>query len=202
MTDLFSSPVLRVEQPRKVLQKQVQYNFFDSKGTLLAVAAETTVRSRRKAVRAALPGAVLFGQQILLVSTPDDEPVLVIDKQEEGRLTLVRRPDGEDGTPGDPIGSIRAHRTTRHYALLDAEGNRVGELTGDLGLRKFAVTDAARKHVAQVNKKWAGLAAEVLTTADRYHVEISGPVGEALRTLIVVSAVVLDLTLHESKDVV
>jgi uncharacterized protein YxjI len=195
MTDLFSSPILRVEQPRKIMPAQAQYQIFDEAGVLVAAAVETDVRSRRRALQAARPGAAA-GTRSLLVSDTGGVPLLALEQQEDRRLTLVRRPDGE------PVGSIRAERTTRHYALLDAEDHRVGDITGDLSLRRFTVADGQGKRVAQVNKKWAGLRAELLTTADRYTVEFSGPVPEPLHVLIVMSAVVLDLTLHEFKDVV
>ena len=194
LSDVFGSPVLRVEQPRKVLPAQAQYRIFNADGELVAVATETAVRSRRKALQAARHGAVP-GVRALLVSGADGAPLLALDQQEDKRLTLVRRPDGE------PIGAIRAERTTRHYALLDAQDRRVGAITGDLSLRRFTVADGRGKRVALVSKKWAGLATELLTTADRYTVEISDPVPEPLRVLVVMAAVVLDLTLHESKDV-
>lgn len=195
MTDIFDFPTLRVEQPRKVVQTQTQYNILDSAGRLLAIAADTAPRSRAKAVRAALPGNVLAGPRTLLVRDPDETPLLIIDAQENKRMTLVHDPQGE------LIGSIRAERTTRHYSLLSADGSRLGEVIGDLGLRKFEVRAAGRR-VAQVSKKWAGLRAEVFTTADRYSIEFVEDENGLLRTLIVVSTIVIDLTLHESKDVV
>jgi hypothetical protein len=195
VSDIFNSPILKVEQPRKLLPAQAQYKIFNAKDVLLAVAAETQVRTRREALLAARPGAA-YGARALLVSGADGVALLVVEQQEGKRLTLIRRPDGE------PVGAIRAERTTRHYALLDAEDQRVGEITGDLSLRRFIVVGAAGKRVALVNKKWAGLAAELLTTADRYTVKITDPVPEPLRTLVVMAAIVLDLTLHEAKDVV
>jgi hypothetical protein len=195
VSDIFNSPVLKVEQPRKILPAQTQYKIFNAEDVLVAVAAETEVRTRRKGLRAAMPGATL-GARALLVSGTDHVPLLSVEQQEGKRLTLLRRPNGES------VGAIRAERTTRHYALLDEEDRRVGAITGDLSLRRFIVADGEGKRVAQVNKKWAGLAAELLTTADRYTVEIPGTVSEPLRTLVVMSAIVLDLTLHEVKDVV
>jgi scramblase len=200
VTDLFSLPLLRVEQPRKVVQTQTQYNIYnDDDGALLAIAADTVPRTRSKAVRAALPGNVLAGPRTLMMRDTADRPVLIIDAQDDRRTTLVREPQGE----AEVIGMIRAERTTRHYTLLDGSTSKLGEVTGDLGLRKFAVTDNRRRNsIAQINKKWAGLRAEVFTTADRYNIEFTEQISDLLRTLVVVSAIVVDLTLHESKDVV
>jgi uncharacterized protein YxjI len=194
VNDLFNSPVIWIEQPRKVLATHAHYKISDAERTLLAVAVEADVRTWGRALRTALPASPPAGAQRLLVSTAGEEPLLVLDKQDGGRLTEIRHPDGE------LFGAIRARRTTRHYTLQDPGGERIGEVTGDLSLRRFAVTSATGGKVAQVNKKWAGLAAEVLTTADRYNVEIAGSVEEPLRTLIVMTAIVLDLILHESKS--
>ncbi|MBA9003345.1 MULTISPECIES: phospholipid scramblase-related protein [Thermomonospora] len=208
MTELFTLPTLRVEQPRKVVATRTRYNFLDERGTLVAVATDTNERSRRVAVRAALPGNVLAGAQTLLLTDPDEVPLLVIEKQASNRRTVVRRP-GDDSSEesdlfeGEVVGTIEAVRTTRHYVLRDAEGAKLGEVTGDLSLKRFAVTDTESRHVAQVNKRWAGLRAELLTNADRYSVEfLTNRLSEPLRALVVVLATVLDLTLHESKDIV
>lgn len=206
VTKLFTLPTLRVEQPRKVVATRTQYNFLDHQGTLLAVAAETSERTRRTAIRAALPGNVLSGGRTLLLSDTDNVPLLIIEKHASNRETKIRRPaegaQGDDLFDGPLVGTIQSARTTRHYTLADAEGKKIGEAVGDLGLKKFAVTDSESRHVAQVNKKWAGLRAELLTHADRYSVDITNErISEPLRILSVVLAVVLDLTLHESKDI-
>jgi hypothetical protein len=194
VSDIFNSPVLKVEQPRKVLPAQAQYKIFNAEDVLVAIATETAVRTRRKALAAARRAAP--GPRDLLVSGADGVPLLVVAQQDGNRHTLIRRPDGE------PVGAIRAERTTRHYALLDPEDHRVGQITGDLSLRRFVAADDHGKRVALVNKKWAGFVAELLTTADHYTVQMFDPVSEPLRTLVTMSAIVLDLTLHEVKDVV
>lgn len=207
MTKLFTLPILRVEQPRKVVATRTRYNFYDERGTLVGVAADVNERPRRVAMRAALPGNVLAGDQVLLLTDPDEAPLLVIEKHASDRRTVVRRPSDDsseesDLFEGEIIGTINAVRTTRHHILKDAEGTKLGEVTGDLGLKRFAVTDTASRHLAQVNKRWAGLRAELFTNADRYTVErLTNRLSETLRALIVVLPVVLDLTLYESKDI-
>lgn len=190
--DLFNYPVMRIEQPRKILAKQARYDIFDAKGERLAIAEETDVRSRGQVLKAALPVSPPPGAQVLVVRTPDEEPVLILHKHAGDRLTEVQRLDGT------LVGRIKAQRTTRHYGLTDAADHPLGELTGDLSLRKFTVTDGHGRTLGHVTKKWAGLAKELLTTADRYAVEIPSTVQEPSRTLIVMSAIMLDLTLHEN----
>jgi len=207
VTELFTLPILRVEQPRKVVATRTRYDFFDERGTLVATAADVNERPRRVALRAALPGNVLAGDQVLLLTDADETPLLVIEKHASNRRTVVRRPGDDSSEETDPfegeiIGTIDAVRTTRHHVLKDAEGTKIGEVTGDLALKRFAVTDTESRHVAQVNKRWAGLRAELLTNADRYTVErLTNRLSDTFRALIVVLPVVLDLTLYESKDI-
>lgn len=190
--DLFSSPALRIEQPRKILAKQARYDISDGAGKALAAAEETDVRTRGQVLKAALPVSPPPGAQVLVVRTVGGEPRLVLHKHEGNRLTEVTRIDGT------PVGRIRAQRTTRHYTLADGENQTLGEVTGDLSLRKFTVTDTKGAILGHITKKWAGLAKELLTTADRYTVDMSDKAQEPIRSLIVMTAIMLDLTLHEN----
>ncbi|WP_041439297.1 phospholipid scramblase-related protein [Thermomonospora curvata] len=206
MTELFNLPSLRVEQPRKVIATRNQYDYFDPQGTKVASALETSERTKLTAVRAALPGSVLAGARTLLLRDAAEKPLLIIEKHASNRYTRIRRPNldaqGDAMFEGEVVGTIQAARTTRHYTLTDAEEKTIGKATGDLGLKKFAVTDADDRHVAQVDKKWAGLRAELFTHADRYTIDfVANRIDERLRPLILTLPVVLDLTLHESKDI-
>ena len=46
-----------------------------------------------------------------------------------------------------------------------------------------------------------GIRRHLLTTADKYAVEIYDPVPQPLRTMVVVTAIVMDMNLHESKEI-
>lgn len=197
MSDLFDFPVLRIEQPRKVMANKVAYLVLDPGGELIATVTETTERSKREQLRAALPGHAMYGDRTLHVASPGDELLLVMEKLDGRGGTLIKRPDGE------LVGAIRQERTNRHYVLYDAAEQRIGEVVGEISLRRFTAKDPAGRQVARIDKKWAGVVAELFTHADRYSLEYSEEgVGEPLRTLIALLVVLLDLTLHETKDVV
>jgi uncharacterized protein YxjI len=49
---------------------------------------------------------------------------------------------------------------------------------------------------ARLRKTWAGITKEMLTPSDHYRVEFIGPVAPQARVLIVMTAIVLDLTLY------
>jgi Scramblase len=69
-------------------------------------------------------------------------------------------------------------------------------VTGDLALKHFSVTDTEGGQLARVRKTWAGPAKEILTPSDHYRLEFTGPVSQPTRTLTVMMAIVLDLTVY------
>jgi hypothetical protein len=184
--DPFDFPVLRIQQPGKLLADRASYEIFNDQRQLLAIVAETEARTRRELLSKPVPDT-----RVLEVTTAAREPVLTLIKHARPRITELQGPGGE------LIGRIRATSINRHYALIDDQGQTVGKVAGDLALKHFSVTSAARVEFARVRKTWAGLAKEMLTPADHYKVEFTSPVSPPARTLTVMVAIVLDLTLYE-----
>jgi hypothetical protein len=195
MSDPFSSSVLRVEQPRRGPFARSQYKVLDGDGTLIAVADQSNTPARAERLQTYFPGKSELHARAVLLTTPDGTPLLVVDKESGRMLTTVLRADGE------LVGTFRTERVGRRYTVRDGGGKTIGEIAVDLGRNNFTVTDTGGNRVGHVRKKWAGLATHLLTTADKYAVEISDPVPEPLRTMVVTTAIAMDLTLHESKDI-
>jgi Scramblase len=195
MSDPFGSSKLRVEQPRRGPLARSQYKVMDGDGTLLAVADETDKRRRAEKLKSFFPGKSELSARAVLLTTPDGAPLLVVDKQVGRMLTTVLRPGGE------VVGTFRTERVGRRYKLRDGDGKPLGEISVDLGRSNFAISDVDGNRVGHVRKKFNGIATHLLTTADKYAVEIDDPVPEPLRTMVVATAIAMDLTLHESKDI-
>ncbi|MFC5754939.1 phospholipid scramblase-related protein [Actinomadura rugatobispora] len=195
MSDPFSSSVLRVEQPRRGPFARSQYKVLDGDGTLLAVADQSNTPVRAERLQTYFPGKSELHARAVLLTTPDGAPLLVVDKEAGRLLTTVLRADGE------LVGTFRTERVGRRYSIRGGDETTLGEIAVDLGRNNFTVTDADGSRVGHVRKKWAGLATHLLTTADKYSVEINDPVPEPLRTMVVTTAIAMDLTLHESKDI-
>ncbi|QKG22566.1 phospholipid scramblase-related protein [Actinomadura verrucosospora] len=195
MSEVFSSPTLKVEQPRRGPFAKSRYRVLDDDGTVLAVAGETAEKGRVEALKTIFPGKSDLDAHLVLLTTPGGEPLYVVDKRRGRELTEVR------GSEGELVGSFVTERIGRRYVLRDGEGGRLGSIAVDLPRNNFEVMDTEGGKVAHVRKKWAGLATHLLTTADKYSVEIFDPVDEPLRTMAVMTAIVMDLNLHESKDI-
>jgi hypothetical protein len=180
----FNSRSLRVHQPGRLLPNRASYEIFDDQRRLVAVASETEAHTRLDVLAESMPDV-----RVLAITTPDNELVLTLIKHSRERITELRDPGGE------PAGRIRATQTTRHYTLIDDQGQTVGKVVGDLALKQFSVTGGANREFARIRKTWAGVK-EMLTPADHYYVEFTAPVSPPARTLTVVTAIVLDLTLY------
>jgi hypothetical protein len=194
VSEVFSSPVLKVEQPRRGPFAKSQYKVMDGDGTVLAIAGQTSNEGRSE-LRGLVPGKSNLDARAVMLTTPDGEPLLLVDKQSGREFTEVFRPDG------DRVGSFVTERVGRRYIIYDDDGTLIGAVDVDVPRNNFLVKDADGGKVAHVRKKWAGLATHLLTTADKYAIEISDPVREPLRTMAVMTAIVMDMNLHESKEI-
>ncbi|MCO5967673.1 phospholipid scramblase family protein [Actinoallomurus soli] len=189
MDVLFDSPVVRLRQPGKILPTQASYEILDDKRNRLAFATETDRRTRLQMLKATLPTAPPPGARILTVTGTDDQAILLLTRHPNGRLAEVHGPDG------GLVGRIRATGTTRHYKLTDDQEQVVATAVGELSLKHFQVTAASGARIAHVSKTWAGPVKEWLTPSDHYKIEFNRDISEPARTLTVMLAIMLDLSL-------
>jgi hypothetical protein len=186
MEDLFDFKALMIRQPGKLLANRAKYEIFNAERQLLALAVASESHARLGLISKAMPNAT-----VLAVTTPSGELVLSLAMRHSEWTTDIHGPANE------LIGRIRTGDSRRHYTLLDDQDRTVGTVVGDLGLKKFSVAGSEGGRFGQVRKTWAGLRKEVLTSADHYKVEFTGPVSQLVRVLTVMMPIVLDLTLYE-----
>jgi len=180
----FNCRALQVQQPGEWLANRARYEIFDDQRRLVAIAGEIDAHTRLNVLAKSMPDS-----RVLSITTAGNEPVLTLIKHARDRITELRDPLGE------PAGTIQAMQTNRYYTLLDNQDQEVGRVVGDLALKNFSVTGHADREFARIRKTWAGFK-EMLTTADNYQVEFTAPVSPPARTLTVVMAIVLDLTVY------
>src|SRR5579862_8248605 len=155
MRDPFAVTELRIRQPARVLPGRARYDIFDSRRTLLAVAAETTPRSVLQKMADLVPRT-----RTISVRSAAGEPLLTVEKRDSDWLADVTDPDGR------LIGRIQIGETRRHYTLLDDADQLAGQAVGNLAAKQFAVTGPQGERLARVRKTWAGLGKELLTSSD------------------------------------
>jgi uncharacterized protein YxjI len=86
------------------------------------------------------------------------------------------------------------------FQIFDANEMQIAEINGDWKAWNFSITDPNGAQVGSINKKWAGVAKEFFTSADKYNVSIDPEYAEDRNKMnIVVTAITIDMVLKESK---
>ncbi|PRY00675.1 LURP-one-related/scramblase family protein [Allonocardiopsis opalescens] len=197
MTDLFNSPVLLVDQPKRFFVDQSEYHVFNGQGQRVAHVHEINLSAGMQVLRFMAESTTGFRRQ-LAVNDAYGRPLFLIDKSWElfTATTSISVPNGP------VIGYIDQDfkLLKSSFRLLDGYKRLVGTISGDFWGWDFALSDANGLEVARVNKQYAGLTAEVFTAADRYALHMRyGNLPEPLRTLVIASGVTIDLVLQEGK---
>jgi uncharacterized protein YxjI len=86
------------------------------------------------------------------------------------------------------------------FLIFDANESQIAEINGDWKAWNFSITDTNGIQIGSINKKWAGVAKEFFTSADKYYVNILPEYDENRNKMnIVVTAITIDMVLKESK---
>ncbi|RYZ18566.1 MAG: scramblase [Sphingobacteriales bacterium] len=107
----------------------------------------------------------------------------------------------KDGS-GNDIGYIRQkfRLLKPRFHILDTSGSLISEISGDWKAWNFRITGANGEAIGVIHKKWAGVAKELFTTADKYNVSIAAGYAEDRNKMnIVATAITIDMVLKESK---
>ena len=79
-------------------------------------------------------------------------------------------------------------------------GMIIAEISGDWKAWNFVITDNSNVPIGSISKKWAGIAKEFFTTADKYNVNIDPNYSiKENKIVILASAITIDMVLKESK---
>jgi uncharacterized protein YxjI len=86
------------------------------------------------------------------------------------------------------------------FQLLDASSVQIGEISGDWKAWDFLIKDEHQTIVGKINKKWAGVAKEMFTNADKYNVNFEWVYNDETKKLIAFSgAICIDMVFKENK---
>lgn len=87
----------------------------------------------------------------------------------------------------------------KYFRLLSETGEEIGKVEGNLIGWEFTITGRDGAPLGTVAKKWAGMARELLTSADRYVVRLDGEArtSRPLKTLVIAAAIAIDAVFKE-----
>jgi uncharacterized protein YxjI len=84
------------------------------------------------------------------------------------------------------------------FDIYDNNNQPIGSIKGNWSHWQFDITSDKGIELGHVSKKWAGIAKELFTTADKYIVNIDPSVqDEKMRMLVLSAALTIDLVLKE-----
>ncbi|HEV7935728.1 MAG TPA: hypothetical protein VGP70_25865 [Actinomadura sp.] len=205
MTDLFNSPVLKVEQP----SPELNYQITDPQGTLLAYGTQVMGNRPKTGLGRFFSTGSDRSRVVVQVSRPDGAPLFFVDRA-EGQPSSALQPPCAIVTPdGQLIGRVE-HNTaafaasflqadgmgiTQAHRLVDAQGRPMCDITGEAirvsglsternlrGGRYSIFTDLQGTEIARVDGG-----------ADPYTLQINYQLPEPLRTLVIAAPLALDL---------
>jgi uncharacterized protein YxjI len=192
-TGLLSRPTLVVEQKVKLFEMRNQYRIFDETGVQIGA-----VEQRKQSALtflARLGTDMDLALPVTLNLLEADGSVALVAAKPWFRMTVqVTRPDGS------AVGSIqkRIRLGKAVFTLNDATGQPVGEVKAqNWRARDFEVRDQNAQSVAQVTKKWRGLAREMFTDADLYVVSVQPHAVEPIRSLAVAASLAIDVVMKQ-----
>ena len=103
---------------------------------------------------------------------------------------------------GNKIGSVQQKFKIIKpgFKIFNNMGIIIAEISGDWKAWNFVITDNSNVPIGSISKKWAGIAKEFFTTADKYNVNIDPNYSiKENKIVILASAITIDMVLKESK---
>lgn len=86
------------------------------------------------------------------------------------------------------------------FKIFNNMGIIIAEISGDWKAWNFVITDNSNVPIGSISKKWAGIAKEFFTTADKYNVNIDPNYSNKENKIVILSsALTIDMVLKESK---
>lgn len=103
---------------------------------------------------------------------------------------------------GNPVGTIKQQFTLVKpvFRIFNSSEMLIATITGNWQAWDFKIKDANDNQIGTISKKWAGVAKEFFTTADKYHVAIEEEYANYENKMVILSgAITIDMLLKESK---
>ena len=106
------------------------------------------------------------------------------------------------GPQGMPLGRVEQKFAffKPTFKIFDTNNVFLAEITGDRKECNLVINNAQDQQNGQITKKWAGLAQEIFTTADKYNVTLTEyNMSPEHKIAVLASAITIDMVLKESK---
>ena len=191
---IFDQPVLVVNQKAKLIELNNEYAIYDQAGTQIGAIRQVGQNALKKLLRF-LGGLDQFFTHSLQLVDMGGNILLTVTRPAKFFKSKVHITDGA----GNAVGSILQQNMIGKIRFsFEAGGETIGSLNGENWRAwNFNMQDAQGNEIARINKTWEGAMKTLFTTADNYVLQIHAPLTDPLRSLVVASAVSVDLALKQ-----
>jgi uncharacterized protein YxjI len=190
----FESNEYFIDEKVQFLKFHNEYKVFDQTGTQLGAVTQK-VPGWQKVLRLIVNKKIMPFE--LQITDNNDQVVASIHRGWTFWLSKILIKDGN----GHDIGFIKQKFAILkpRFRIFDIGGAPIAEISGDWRAWNFNITDASGQVIGAINKKWGGVAKEMFTSADKYHVSIAPEFAEDRNKMnIVATAITIDMVLKES----
>lgn len=191
---LFTEPVLVVNQKRKLIELNTEFAVFDQHGTQIGAVRQVGQSSTKKALRFVANVDQFLTHKFQIVDIQGNV-VLALTRPAKLLKSKVLITDGL----GQPVGDVvQQNAIGKIRFALEAGGQTLGSINAENWRAwNFAIQDHTGAEVARITKTWEGMATTLFTTADNFVVQIHRQLEEPLRSLVVASALCVDVALKQ-----
>ncbi len=191
---IWSEPVLVVNQKVKLIELNNEYAVYDQHGTQIGAIRQVGQSRLKKAARL-LTSLDQFMTHSLQLVDADGEVQLTVTRPAKFARSKVHVTDAA----GNQVGSIVQRNMIGKIRFgLETPAGEIGTLNGENWRAwNFNVQDAHGVEVARITKTFEGILKTAFTTADNYVLQIHRPLEDPMRSLVVASAVSVDLALKQ-----
>ncbi|MEM8705670.1 MAG: phospholipid scramblase-related protein [Actinomycetota bacterium] len=186
--------VLVVNQKVKLIEVNSEFAVYNANGEQIAAIRQVGQNALKKAARFLGSMDQFFTHKLQFVDMAGNV-LLTVTRPAKFAKSKVHITDGA----GNPVGSILQQNMIGKIRFsLESGGQTIGSLNGENWRAwNFNLQDAGGREVARITKTFEGVAKTLFTNADNYVLTVHEPLSDPLRTLVVASAVSVDLALKQ-----
>ena len=191
---IFTEPIIVVNQKRKLIELNTEFAVYDQQGNQIAAVRQVGQSTAKKALRFVSNVDQFLTHKFQVVDVQGNV-LLALTRPAKIVKSKVQISDGQ----GRPVGEVVQQNAIGKIRFgLVAGGHTVGSINAENWRAwNFSIQDHTGAEVARITKTWEGLATTLFTTADNFVVQIHRPLDEPLRSMVVASALCVDVALKQ-----
>ncbi len=195
ISNFFDSNTYFIDEKVNFFKFENVYNIYDGEGKNVG-AVKQKLTTGQKMLRLLLKKPML--PFLLEIKDEIDQVEATISRGWTFWMSKITIADADGNKIGMVTQKFKFFKPT--FNISDKDDQPIATITGDWKAWNFVIKDAQGKEIGKVSKKWAGLAQEMFTTADKYNVNLNEDItNREHKMAILASAITIDMVLKESK---